>query len=166
MAAIGDYHFRKVGADDLPLLRMWQSHRHVIRWWGQDSAYDADDLADPRVARWIVSHNGAPFAFMQDYAVHGWTDHHFAALPKGARGIDQYIGDPVMIGQGHGTAFIRQRMQALFAGGTPVIATDPHPENERAIAVYKKLGFRVCGPAQETRWGLILPMIALDQARA
>ena len=66
-----------------------------------------------------------------------------------------------MVGRGHGTAFIRQRVQELFIGGAPVVAADPHPRNERAIFVYQKLGFTPTGPAQETRWGFILPMIAL-----
>lgn len=65
-----------------------------------------------------------------------------------------------MLGRGHGTAFIRQRIQELFEDGAPVVATDPHPENERAIAVYKKLGFVPIGPAIHTKWGLVLPMIA------
>ncbi|GHG34216.1 hypothetical protein GCM10017322_36450 [Paracoccus aerius] len=64
-----------------------------------------------------------------------------------------------MVGRGHGTAFIRQRVQKLIADGAPVVATDPHPRNERAIAVYKKLGFVPIGPAFDTKWGLILPMV-------
>ena len=64
-----------------------------------------------------------------------------------------------MLGVGPGPAIIGARMQALFEEGAPVIATDPHPNNERAIAVYKKLGFEPFGPPRETQWGLILPMI-------
>jgi aminoglycoside 6'-N-acetyltransferase len=160
MMTTDQYSFRKVTVDDLDLLRKWISNPHVREWWDSDEPYDEKELADPRVSRWIVSAFGRPFAFMQDYTVHGWEDHHFAKLPKGSRGIDQYIGDPEMIGVGHGTAFIGARMQALFDEGVPVIATDPHPDNERAIAVYKKLGFEPFGPPQETRWGLILPMMA------
>jgi len=145
---------------DLALLIEWQSRSHVSEWWDADAPYDQNEINDPRVARWIVELNGRPFAFMQDYSVHGWEEHHFAQLPKGSRGIDQYIGELDMIGQGHGTAFIRTRMKSLFDAGAPVIATDPHPDNERAIAVYKKLGFRVSGPPQETDWGLILPLQA------
>lgn len=154
------YTFRKLSRDDLALLRRWQSNPHVRAWWGSDEPYDAQDLKDPRVARWIVSADGQPFAFMQDYTVHGWDEHHFAALPKGARGIDQYIGEPDMIGLGHGSAFIGARMRVMFDQGAPVIATDPHPDNKRAIAVYRKLGFEIVGPAQETQWGLVLPMLA------
>lgn len=160
MIARKAYQFRKTTMKDLPLLEAWQSNAHVMKWWDADAPYDAEELADPRVVRWIVSTAGRPFAFMQDYTVHGWDTHHFAYLPKGSRGIDQYIGEPEMVGMGHGSTFIRMRMQALFDAGAPVIATDPHPENERAIAVYKKVGFAPAGPPQETAWGLVLPMIA------
>lgn len=154
------YHFRQLRMEDLALLMEWQAHPHVRQWWDSEKQYDQDDISDVRVSRWIVSLDKRPFAFMQDYSVHGWDDHHFAGLPTGARGIDQYIGDPEMLGAGHGSAFIGARMQALYDAGVPVIATDPHPDNQRAIAVYKKLGFRPSGPAQETPWGLILPMLA------
>jgi aminoglycoside 6'-N-acetyltransferase len=160
MMTANQYSFRKVTLDDLDLLTEWQSNSHVREWWGSDEPYDYEALADPRVARWIVSSFDRPFAFIQDYTVHGWEDHHFAKLPKGSRGIDQYIGDPEMIGVGHGSAFIGARMQALFDEGAPVIATDPHPNNRRAIAVYRNLGFEPFGPPQETQWGLILPMRA------
>ena len=160
MMADREYDFRRVKIDDLPLLLEWQARPHVCEWWVSDNPYDHKELADPRVSRWIVSMHKSPFAFMQDYTVHGWDDHHFAQLPKGARGIDQYIGDPKMIGIGHGTAFIGARMKVLFENGTPVIATDPHPDNKRAIAVYKKLGFEPSGQPKETQWGRILPMLA------
>lgn len=110
------------------------------------------------MARWIVTAAGRPFAYMQDYTVHGWDDHPFFELPEGARGIDQFIGEPDMIDRGHGSAFIVQRVQALFVEGVPVIATDPHPDNARAISAYRKAGFRESGPPRETRWGRILPM--------
>ena len=160
MAPSNPYHFRKVSGEDRDLLTDWLSRPHVRKWWRSDTPHDANALSDPRVARWIVSTLGQPFAFAQDYSVHGWPDHHFASLPIGARGMDQYIGPPEMIGKGHGSGFIAARMLALFDQGAPVIATDPHPENSRAIAVYKKLGFAPFGPPRHTPWGAILPMRA------
>nr|WP_210259975.1 GNAT family N-acetyltransferase [Martelella sp. HB161492] len=154
------YNFRTVTVADLDLLMKWRSSPHVREWWGDAKYYSEEELADPRVARLIVSDAAGPFAFIQDYTVHGWEDHHFAGLPDGSRGIDQFIGEPTMLGRGHGTALIAARMQALFAAGVPVIATDPHPRNKRAIAVYGKLGFKPSGPPLETRWGLVLPMLA------
>lgn len=150
--------FRKVTTADLRLLATWHSQPHVREWWESSEPSTGEELADPRVARWIVSYAGRPFAYMQDYTVHGWSDHHFYQLPKGSRGIDQFIGEPEMMAQGHGSAFILERLKALFAEGAPVVATDPDPKNARAIAAYKKSGFREFGPVQDTPYGRILPM--------
>ncbi|WP_415919806.1 GNAT family N-acetyltransferase [Tateyamaria sp. SN6-1] len=152
------YRFRPVRRDDRDLLMRWQRADHVRRWWGTGDPLSDQDLADTRVARWIVSQDDRPFAYMQDYDVHGWADHHFAHLPAGSRGIDQYIGVADMLGAGHGPGFMNQHLHTLFAKGAPVIATDPHPENARAIAAYRKCGFAPAGPPQDTPWGRILPM--------
>lgn len=158
------YDFRLATIADLDLLKRWQAQPHVRKWWDPADPYDEEDMKDLRVSRWIVSMNARPFGFMQDYTVHGWDNHHFADLPEGSRGIDQFIGDARMIGIGHGTALIGERMRVLFDNGAPVIATDPHPDNSRAIAVYAKLGFAPSGPPEETQWGLVLPMVASRQA--
>ena len=152
------YSFRPVTIDDFDLLHAWQRELHVAEWWDGSTAYTADDLRDPRLIMRIVEVEGRPFAFMQDYDVHGWDGHHFARLPPGSRGMDQFIGPSAMIGRGHGSAFIAQRMGELFAAGAPVLAVDPHPDNARAIAVYQKLGFAVTGEPRQTEWGPILPM--------
>jgi aminoglycoside 6'-N-acetyltransferase len=70
-----------------------------------------------------------------------------------------------MVGMGHGPGFIRQRMMEVLERKVPVLATDPHPENKRAIAANKKLGFQIVGPVQQTQWGLILPMEARANRR-
>lgn len=158
MNATSRYTFENATDADLDLLLEWQSRPHVCEWWDSVEPGDARDFEDKRVSRWIVSSAGRPFAYMQDYTVHGWKDHHFYHLPKGSRGIDQFIGEPDMTGKGHGPAFIAERLKMLFDQGAPVIATDPHPDNTRAIAAYKKAGFEALGPARETPWGLILPM--------
>ena len=152
------YTFRRVAIADLGLLQEWQSRPHVREWWGSDEPCGEEELADPRVARRIVSTAGRPFAYMQDYTVQGWDDHHFFRLPRGSRGIDQFIGEPDMIERGHGSAFIAERLKTLFEDGAPVVATDPHPDNTRAIAAYKRAGLVEFGAPQETRWDLVLPM--------
>jgi len=116
-----EYIFRPAEMMDVALIRTWQNLPHVREWWGDDGPFDEDELRDTRVSRWIVELNGKPLAYMQDYSVHGWEDNHFWHLPSESRGIDQYIGDPEMIGRGHGTAFIRQRMHEMFSAGVPVI---------------------------------------------
>ncbi len=160
MTKIPHYGFRAATMADLALLRYWLHMPHVGRWWGHDDPFDKDDLADPRVSRWIVLLGDQPFAYLQDYAVHGWDQHHFAHLPPASRGIDQFIGEAGMIGKGHGKGLIRQRMQELFQTGVPVLAADPSPENHRAITVYQRLGFVIAGQPFATEWGMVLPMEA------
>ena len=154
------YSVRPATLDDLGLLTRWQSEPHVARWWSAEPVFDAASLADPRVVRWIGLLDGAPIAYLQDYDVHGWGGHHLDGLPPKSRGIDQFIGPPDRIGRGHGTALIGARLRALFAGGAPAIGTDPHPDNARAIAVYRKLGFRPEAGPVETPWGRVQRMVA------
>ena len=81
-------------------------------------------------------------------------------FPRNPGGSTNTSANATLIGKGHGTGFIRQRMQELFGQGVPALATDPSPKNKRAISVYEKLGFRIVGPARETQWGTVLPMEA------
>ncbi len=122
-----------------------------------------EDLGDARMRMWIVSHEDRPFAYIQDYGPYEWAMHHFSHLPPGSRGIDQFIGEPDMIGRGHGSAFIRIHVDRLFAEGAPVVGTDPDPSNARAIRAYEKAGFAAVR-TQDTQWGPALIMLRERQA--
>jgi aminoglycoside 6'-N-acetyltransferase len=152
----GPYRFRPAAAADLPMLRRWRETPDVLPWWGAWQHPEAEfeaHLADPAMAMWIVDLGGRPFAFAQDYACHAWENHPFAYLPAGSRGVDLYIGEPDMLGRGHGSALLRAHCDRLLGAGAPAIGTDPHPDNLRARRAYEKAGFRqVSGPV-DTRWG-------------
>jgi aminoglycoside 6'-N-acetyltransferase len=146
--------FRRVVEADLAVLARWRAAPHVREWWGEPSVEDErEKLADPRIAMWIVELAGRPFAFAQDYDVHGWDPHPFSYLPPGSRGIDQYIGEADMLDRGHGSAFVRQHVERLFAAGAPAVGTDPHPDNARAIRAYEKAGFVLASGPVDTPWG-------------
>ncbi len=151
----GRYALRPVVGEDRALFLRWRAMPHVRAWWGEP---DADGPADPRVSRWIAMSGGAPFAYVQDYAVHDWPGHHFAHLPPGARGIDLYIGESAMLGRGHGSALVRQHADALLDAGAPVVAVDPDPANARSIAAFRRAGFGIDGTPIDTAWGPALPM--------
>jgi aminoglycoside 6'-N-acetyltransferase len=89
----------------------------------------------------IVSFNGRPFAYAQDYEVHAWPQAHLAHLPKGPRAIDSFIGLPSMIGKGHGAAYLRLPAEQLCEVGAPLVAIDPDVDNVRARRAYAKAGF-------------------------
>ena len=129
---------------DLPLLRRWLATPEVVRWWGDPNeqfALVSGDLDEEAMAQFIVSRDGRPFAYMQCYDVTAWPELTFGTQPKGTRGIDQFIGEPDMLGRGHGSAFIRSFIETQFAAGTPRMLTDPDPGNRRAIRCYENAGF-------------------------
>lgn len=143
MAAI--YQFRPMTPADLPMLRCWLASPHVVEWWGDpDEQFGlvSDDLDHPAMEQFVVAIDDRPFGYLQCYDPDAWPPQPFGALPSGTRGIDQFIGEPDMIGRGHGSAFIRQFTDGLLTAGTPRVLTDPDPANRRAVRAYEKAGFR------------------------
>lgn len=161
---MADYTFRRADSSDLDLLNAWILEPEVARWWIDADGlpapgFDEDYLAEADTRVWIVGLAGCPIAFLQDYDPHAWPGHHFAYLPTGSRGIDQFIGAPKLIGCGHGSRFITQFTNDLLAFGVPAIGTDPHPDNARAIRAYEKAGFVGHGETL-TDWG---PAILMEK---
>jgi aminoglycoside 6'-N-acetyltransferase len=139
------YAFRTMTADDLPLIRNWLARPHVATWWGDPEEQFAlvhGDLGHPAMKQFIVTVEGRPFAYLQCYDPAAWPQGGLGVQPAGTCGIDQFIGDPAMIEQGHGSAFIRAFVDDLLGNGAPRAVTDPDPENARAIRAYEKAGFQ------------------------
>jgi aminoglycoside 6'-N-acetyltransferase len=137
------YAFRSVSASDLPLIRRWLATAEVMRWWGDPSeqyALVSGDLEHPDMDQFIVSLDEQPFGYIQSYPLSTWNQ-GFGAQPAATRGIDQFIGEPDMIGCGHGSGFIRQFAEQLKQEGAPRVVTDPDPANIRAVRAYEKAGF-------------------------
>lgn len=160
------YGFRPLTRADIAIVNDWITRPHVAEWWidstgGPSEPLDDDILTEPDFNTWIVGHDGRDFAYMQDYNPHLYPNHHFAARPHGTRGIDQIIGEVDMISIGHGSAFIRQRVEALFQSGVTCVATDPHPANARAIRAYEKAGFTAYREIISPEWGPSLLMECL-----
>jgi aminoglycoside 6'-N-acetyltransferase len=155
------YSFRAARPEDMPLLRAWLRTPEVARWWGdpdEQAAMLEEDLTEPGMVMRIVSFDAEPFAYAQDYAVHRWPQAHFAGLPSGARAIDSFIGEPEMIGRGHGSVYLRLLAERLQAEGAPAVAIDPAADNMRARRAYEKAGF-VPDRVVDTDEGLAVLMI-------
>jgi aminoglycoside 6'-N-acetyltransferase len=139
------YAFPPLSEADLPLILRWLEAPHVAQWWGDHDrqfALVSDDLVEPTLEQFIIAMDGRPFACPQCYHPTAWPEHGLVALPKGSRGIDQFIGEAEMVERGHGSAFIRRFVDGLRASGTPCALTDPDPANSRAVRAYEKAGFR------------------------
>jgi aminoglycoside 6'-N-acetyltransferase len=130
-------------AADLPMIKRWLALPHVREWWGDpDEQYQlvSGDLDEPAMDQFIVSAGGSDFAYIQCYDLTAWNS-GFGVHPAGTRGIDQFIGEPDVVGRGHGSAFIRAFTERVLSDGAPRVVTDPDPANTRAIRAYEKAGF-------------------------
>ena len=137
------YEFRPMSEADLPLIKCWLASPHVTQWWGSaDEQFGlvSGDLDEPAMDQFIVAADGREFGYLQCYDLTAWNA-GFGPQPAGTRGIDQFIGEPDMIGRGHGSALTRAFVDGLLEAGTPRVVTDPDPNNARAIRAYEKAGF-------------------------
>jgi aminoglycoside 6'-N-acetyltransferase len=155
------YSFQRVDRSDLVLLRTWLNTPEVARWWGdpvEQAALLGEDLDNPQMVMRIVMREGRPFAYAQDYDVHAWPQEHLRHLRHGSRAIDSFIGEPNMIGKGHGSAFLGMRAERLIAEAAPIVAVDPAVDNFRARRAYENAGFHNLGVC-ETEEGPVVLMI-------
>ena len=138
------YVFRSLAAGDLAMIQRWLETPEVVRWWGdpdEQFALVSGDLDHPDMDQFIVALDEHPFGYIQCYPLSTWNQ-SFGIQPAATRGIDQFIGEPDMIGRGHGSSFIRQFVDELLASGVPRVVTDPDPGNGRAVRAYAKAGFQ------------------------
>jgi aminoglycoside 6'-N-acetyltransferase len=137
------YTFRSMTADDLRMLKHWLTEAHVRQWWGdpvEQFGLVSGDLDEPAMDQYIVYLEGSPLAYIQSGLLSAW-DYGLGEHPALTRCIDQFIGEPQMIGRGHGSAFVRQFVDKQLHKGIPRIVTDPDPTNTRAVRSYEKAGF-------------------------
>lgn len=140
-----EYQFRPLSAADLPLIQHWLTQPHVAEWWGsagEQLALVRGDLNEPAIAQFIVGTDGTPFGYTQSFDLKAWPDSAFHSQPDGTRAIDQFIGEPEMVGRGNGAALIRAFVDNLLANGAPRVITDPDPDNARAIRAYERPVFK------------------------
>ena len=98
------------------MVKRWLVTPEVVRWWGdpqEQYALVSGDLDHPDMDQFIVSLGEHPFGYIQCYALSTWNQ-SFGAQPAKTRGIDQFIGEPGLIGCGHGSGFIRQFVEACW----------------------------------------------------
>jgi aminoglycoside 6'-N-acetyltransferase len=139
-----NYHFRPFTRADLPLAARWLRTPEVVRWWGdpkEQIALITQDLDEPSMRQWIVEYKARPIAYVQAYHLDAWPQTHLLHLPNGTTAIDAFIGEPAMLGRGHGNAFLRALGEKLLAEGAPVVVTDPDCDNYRARRAYARAGF-------------------------
>lgn len=153
----------------IPLLLKWLKEPHVAEFW-----QETDDVTEFRekflnklpeggVSAFVIAVDSKPIGYIQYYEAckvgGGW----WPDADNGTFGIDQFIGEPNMIGKGLGTEIIKRFVANIFllTKATNVI-TDPEPKNKRAIRAYEKAGFRAIGEIKTPDGQALLMRIDLD----
>jgi aminoglycoside 6'-N-acetyltransferase Ib len=145
---------RPMTEHDLPMLHEWLHRPHIVEWWGGEEArptfaetlvdYHPATLAREKVTPCIAMRGAEPIGYAQSYVALGsgggwWADE----ADPGVRGIDQFLADAALLGQGLGTKMVAALVRRLFSDPAVTrIQTDPAPNNRRAIRCYEKAGFR------------------------
>jgi RimJ/RimL family protein N-acetyltransferase len=136
----------------IPLLQKWLKEPHVSEFWQETENEEEfrqkflNKLPDRGVSPFIISVEAEPIGYIQYYEAckvgGGW----WPDAKEGTFGVDQFIGDPSMVGKGLGTTLIKQFVDDLFLNTSVIeIITDPDPQNKRAIRAYEKAGFIALG---------------------
>jgi aminoglycoside 6'-N-acetyltransferase len=127
-----------------------------VRRWYDDvptETYPDDTLSDYRAAMrgddptdlYVIRLGSRPIGMLQSYRI---DDHpQYAAqvaLGRPAIGIDLFIGEPELIGHGHGPALIRAFLRdvAFPRYEVDLCVIGPTVSNVAAIRAYEKAGFR------------------------
>ena len=142
--------------DDLEQARRWLLLPHVRRWWNDDP--DEDDYPEGTLAEWrrairgddptdmfIIGLDGRPIGVIQSYRVQSYPEYvaELGALDAPAFSIDVFIGEPELIGKGHGAALLRTFLPIAFERyALDYCVIGPSKANAAAIRSYEKAGFR------------------------
>jgi len=149
--------FRPLTEADLGVVARWLREEHVQEWWKDPSApervrekYLPRILGNDPTDMYVVMFDGQDVGLIQSYRV---TDHPSwaetiagsgLAFPSAA-GIDYFIGERDLVGQGIGSAAIRAFTDFVFAAYPDVegIVVTPQAANQASCRVLEKAGYEL-----------------------
>jgi RimJ/RimL family protein N-acetyltransferase len=153
-------NFKPLEINDLNYIFDWFKLFEINQWYAQRKNWSMVDIEakyKPRLIdeeflpSFIIKLNSKNIGFIQYYPLAKTT------MPEGLSfadalklninlhssvGIDLFIGELTLIGQGLGKTIIRQFIQEIIPKNYTIIFIDPAKENIRAVKAYKKVGFK------------------------
>lgn len=133
------FHFAPAKASDRSLLHQWFEEPHIKEWLHgvglQNTLNGLEKFfqGESTTTYWIAYDKEIPFAFLM-------------TSPEGDNAItlDLFICDLNYLGKGFAAPMIKEFLKGQFPTVKRVLI-DPEKTNERAIHVYKKVGFKIIG---------------------
>jgi RimJ/RimL family protein N-acetyltransferase len=146
------FHFRPMKLDDLPLMHRWVNAPHVREWWDAlptieavVAEYAPRILGKEPTRSFVVEAGSRPIGYTQSYRIADYQNYaQHLGCDECAAGVDLFVGEAEFLGQGSGSAFLREFLRTVvFADQWPTeCLVGPEIENHRAIRSYQKAGFR------------------------
>ncbi len=142
--------------EDIAQARRWLLEPHVRRWWHDDpkeTDYPEGTIADwakrirgeDATEMYVIALAGQPIGMIQSYRVEDEPEYvaEIGDLSERAISVDLFIGEPDLIGKGHGPALLRAFLGDAFARYVvDYCVIGPSRSNVAAIRAYEKAGFR------------------------
>jgi aminoglycoside 6'-N-acetyltransferase len=137
---------------DYEVMARWLSDPAVLEWYeGRDDPFDIDRVArkfgprvmgEERVVPCIIEHGPDPIGYIQFYPLNADQMAEYDLELQTAFGIDMFIGEPRLWGQGLGSRALDCLARHLIEERRATVLTlDPQVSNLRAIRAYEKAGF-------------------------
>ncbi len=150
-----DIAFVELCEEHLPLIERWLQLPHVKAY------FDSGPVWSPSHERFILGRStdwessyiftisGIPVGYIQSYWPAYADEEWSQTFDDDTVGVDLYIGEPDYLDKGVGTKLLTAFVERLFENpAVGRIILDPEPDNARAIACYRKVGFREVGPVE------------------
>lgn len=160
--------FRNLAESDFSLLLNWLQIPHVKMWWDSEVVWTLDKITQKyssyvnqykiengkkrSIFAFIIVLDRQPIGYIQYY-----DSCDFLSLPANQffdfqkiAAIDFYLGEESVLGQGLGSAALKQFVQNIVFQQFDTALVTPDIKNHSAIACYQKAGFIPCLTQQKT----------------
>ncbi|MFE2560595.1 GNAT family N-acetyltransferase [Streptomyces sp. NPDC059352] len=147
--------WRRLGESDFPRVGRWLAEPHVARWWNHETSPEAVARDFGPAARGeepsedlLVMVDGRPIGLVQRCRFADYPEYVAeladadVEVPDGAMSIDYLIGDPRMVGRGHGARMIRAIVGATWTDhpDATAIVVPVHAANRASWRALEKAG--------------------------
>ncbi|MEK4129986.1 GNAT family N-acetyltransferase [Solibacillus sp. FSL W8-0474] len=146
-----ELHIRHMDKADFNLMVKWLNNQQVLEFYEEppSNLERVINKYGPRidgkhyVTPCIVEYNNESIGYIQYYEIQE-TELKKYGYPENQNiyGIDQFIGEPKLWGQGIGTKMIQMMLNFLCNKGASKVLLEVKSNNVRAISSYKKCGFK------------------------
>lgn len=166
--------FRRLDPTDLVLLHEWFQRPHVTQWW-LDELETYDKVVDAYLPAidgrapnelYFALLDGRPIGFIQTYLLSDcpeWAE--LVVGGEGVAGVDLFIADADLTGQGIGTELLRRfAREIVFARpATTACVADPDARNAASLRAFEQAGFRVVSEFVDPDDGQMHALVRLER---